>query len=62
MTTKKRPPLAWDGKKPLKMRWGIYYKGWYYPSETIACYDVKAGTFTYKAKELSGNFLVKRLD
>lgn len=59
----KRPPPIWDGKKPLKFRWTLYCEGYYYPGETISCYNIEARTFTYKAKEFTDkSFLVKRLD
>jgi hypothetical protein len=60
MATKKRPPMAWDGKKPLPYVWALYQKGRIVPD--ITAYDIEAGWFSvYGARFDANNFLVKRL-
>jgi hypothetical protein len=65
MASKKRPPLAWDGKKPLPFKWGLYYNGKL--SSTVTAYNVLERWYIYesgigrvKASDIS--FIVKRLD
>ena len=41
----KRPPLAWDGVKPLKFKVVIYYKGQRY--DKIVAYDIDNRRFAY---------------
>ncbi len=61
MASKKRPPLAWDGIKPLKIKIGLYVGSRYI--NNLESYDILAGWFRADNKtECSLSFIVKRLD
>lgn len=71
MASKKRPPLAWDGEKPLPFVWAIYFDGFYgnhVMGDKVSWYDIPRRVFVYinpsdatRFITVTGSFLVKRL-